>query len=112
MTEFARLKENFRAKKVWKEFRTRLFRERKKDALTHQKLSGKWNLHHMKISSNIEEYSDLSQHFECLNLSSHQVIHFCAHYAQRDPLFMERLNRLVDEMLEENQGRDIPQKGR
>lgn len=110
-TEFSRQKDNFRQKKCWKEFRKMLFKERRKDALTHQKLTGKWAVHHMHISRDIDEYSDLSQHFEVLNMSSHSVLHFCAHYAQRDPHFLERLETLVQQMLDENQGNDIPQRG-
>lgn len=112
-TEFSRQKDNFRQKKCWKEFKKKLFKERKRDALTGSKLNGTWNCHHMRIAKDIEEYSDLEeQSFQCLNSLSHSVLHFCAHYAQRDPHFMERLNRLVEEMVEENQGREIPMRGR
>lgn len=96
-TEFSKQKDRFRQKKAWKELKKKLLKERKLDALTHKKLSGQWNLHHMRIARDIEEYSDTSQHFECLNSLSHTVLHWLAHYAQKDEHFMERVNEMVEE---------------
>ena len=94
----------YRQRKVWKEFRAKIKKERKKDELTGQPLYKTWNLHHKLLTTDEKIYTDLSDpsKFSALNNQTHDVVHFCYDHARKNPEFMNRLKALVDEMLELN----------
>lgn len=52
----------------------------KVDAITGKPLYKGWNLHHCDMSD--EHYEDLSneENFECLNVSSHEFVHWLFRY--------------------------------
>ena len=97
-------KAKFRQTKAWKTFRQRLKRERKRDELTGGPLSKLYNLHHLYETDREDIYTDLSDEskFMCLNQRSHEVIEFIYSHAVKDPDFMDRLNRIIGEMLKIN----------
>lgn len=53
----------------------------------------------MRLSSDIEEYSDLNPDlFETLNRQSHEVVHFLFRYYVNDEAIMERLTDFLKRM--------------
>ncbi len=89
---FNEQKKEFRKTKEWREFSKSLKTERKVDALTLAKLRKGSLCHHLDL--NPDNYRELDPaNFECLNMKSHDVIHFLYNYYKKDP---EVLNRLKD----------------
>ena len=99
-------KAEFRKTTIWNNFRKKLFSERKIDALTHKKLSKKFNTHHMKLSP--EFYTELNEDwFELLGSSSHDIVHYLYGYYRKDKEILVRLKNILDKMVELNDGKDI-----
>ena len=104
----SKTKGEFRKTSMWKEFRNRLKKERKVDAITGRKLTKTWNLHHMRFDP--RKYTDLEEeYFMCLNNQMHDLLHVCVSETIKDPAFMERLNRVVKEHIKLNGGKDVRQ---
>ena len=97
-------KSSWRQRKVWTDFRDRIKKERRVCELCRTPLRKTWNLHHKMITTDETVYTDLSDptKFSALSNKAHDVVHFCYDHARKDPEFMDRLNRLVNEMLELN----------
>lgn len=95
-------KSQFRQTKKWKVFRQKLKKDRKRDELTGSPLQKLYNLHHMIETDREDIYTDLSDEtkFLCLNPRSHEVVEFCFTHALKDPEFMNRLDKIISEMLE------------
>lgn len=102
MNDIQRMKTNFRATKKWSEYRKMRRENDCRDALTHSKLSTRFNLHHMDL--NPEHYTDLSNYesYCCLNNKSHDVVHFLYPYYRKDPAILDRLKEILDKMVELN----------
>lgn len=71
-------KQKFRNSRKWKEFRQRIKDKQKVDPITGQKLTKCFNLHHMILTDNVEEYTDISNedNFVGLNNYSHKTVHY------------------------------------
>ena len=69
-------KNKFRRSKKWTDFRKKLRKERKVDALTGKALTPRANLHHMDLDE--DHYTNLTNedNFLFLNTQSHEIIHF------------------------------------
>lgn len=99
---FNEMKKAFRRTKAWKDFTKELRAERKVDALTHSKLRKGSLSHHMDL--NPDNYTVLDKDkFECLNIKSHDVIHFLYSYYAKDRSIMTRLQNILDRMIELNE---------
>lgn len=98
-----KVKTKFRGSSTWKDFRKKMKEVYSgKDALTGFPLRKGWNLHHMDLDP--ENYTDISNldNFIPLNKASHEVIHFCFRYYQKDQNFLTNLEKLLKRMLEVN----------
>lgn len=98
----------WRQRKVWKEFRSTLGKQRKVDELTGTKLYKRFNLHHMIMTDSEEIYTNLSNpdNFMCLNTKTHDFLHFAFDQQRKDPEFLNRFNQAVLKMIkltEENE---------
>ena len=101
-----KVKEEFRRTSVWKEFRSRLRKERKVDAITGRKLTKTWNLHHMRFDSRL--YTELDEEwFMCLNNQMHEVLHICISETIKNPRFMKTLSDMVQKHISINEGKDV-----
>ena len=71
-------KKRFRQSKKWREFRQRMRERDVKDYVTGSKLTKMFNLHHLLITSDEAEYTDLTDEnkFICLNNKTHDCLHF------------------------------------
>ena len=100
MTDLSRLKANFRQTKPWRQLRERLRKERRFDQLTGARLSRQYELHHMRLTDDMQEYKDLSdpEMFMCLNNLSHKSLHWAYEQYQKDPAFLDRFNDAVRRM--------------
>ena len=95
MTKLAKSKRDFRKSKKWKDFRHKKNVEQKGiDPITKHKLCKGANCHHRKVTSNEEEYSDLSNEndFVMLNNMTHKMLHWLYTYWKKDPSILERIN--------------------
>lgn len=103
-SDIAKMKSNFRATVGWKRFREHLYKERKIDAVTLKKLTKKtWNLHHCDL--NESHYKDISNedNFVCLNVQTHDIVHWLYDHVKKDPDIWRRLKCVIDKMIELNQ---------
>lgn len=97
------MKKEFRKTKEWKEFTKCLKAERKVDALTNAKLRKGSLSHHMDL--NPDNYEKLvMENFECLNMKSHDVVHFMYNYYKKDSAIIDRLKAILDRMVLLNEG--------
>ena len=96
------LKKKIRDSAEWKQLRIDLTDKYDNlDPITQKRLLKGWNAHHMRMS--LDTYADLDvDYFRPLNMQTHDVVHWCQRYAQKDPDFMQRLTDLVNEMVELN----------
>lgn len=108
MNKTQKMKSNFRNSKIWKAFRHQKNVEQKGiDPITKSKLRKGCNCHHKKLTSEEEEYSDISnpENYVMVNSSTHQTIHWLYGYYKKDPEILDRLKSLLDEMVEINGGK-------
>lgn len=92
-------KRDFRASKVWKEFRHKKNVEQHGlDPITLRKLYKGANLHHLDLDE--KHYKDLSNesHFVMLNKQTHDAVHWLYKYYIKDENVLFRLKMLLDEM--------------
>ena len=95
---FNEQKKAFRKSKVWKDFTKELKEERKVDALTLAKLRKGSLSHHLDL--NPDNYEKLDKtNFECLNMKSHDVVHFMYNYYKKDLAIIDRLKAILDKMV-------------
>lgn len=94
---------NFRQTGKWIDFRSlikKMFNNT--DPLTLKPLHKGWNLHHLDSRHEEEHYTDLSDpnKFMPLNKGSHNIIHECFRYYEKDPEFIKRLEDILRRMKE------------
>ena len=95
---FNERKKAFRKSKTWKDFTKELKAERKVDALTLAKLRKGSLSHHLDL--NPDNYEKLvKENFECLNMKSHDVVHFMYMYYKKDPAIIDRLKDILHKMV-------------
>ena len=95
---FNEQKKAFRKTKAWREFSKELKAERKVDALTLAKLRKGSLSHHLDL--NPDNYEKLiKENFECLNMKSHDVVHFMYNYYKKDPAIVDRLKDILHKMV-------------
>lgn len=96
MTESAKEKAKFRTTTTWKDFRQKMRKERKVDAITGKPLSKSYNLHHCDMSD--KNYTNLEEeNFECLNSTSHDIIHFLFRYSNWREI-LQNIARILEKM--------------
>ncbi len=103
MNASQKMKTKFRSSKAWKEFCHKKYTEQKGvDPITLKKLYKGCNTHHMDL--NEKHYKDLSNpnHFYTLNKNTHRWVHEIFNYYKADPAILDRLKKLLDEMVEIN----------
>lgn len=101
---FNEKKKEVRKSKAWKDFTKELKAERKVDALTLKKLRKGSMTHHMDL--NPDNYDKLvKENFECLNMKSHDVVHFMYKYYKKDPEVLDRLKAILHKMVLLNGGK-------
>lgn len=95
-------KAEFRRSDKWRKFRESLMKRDKKDYITNSRLNPRANCHHLDMSS--EHYEDLSNpdHFIMLNKRTHTMIHMLFSYYRKDPTILDRIKKILDEMVELN----------
>ena len=98
----SRERENFRGRKVWKDFRTKMKKLFKgKDYLTGSPLTKLHNLHHLDQRKDLEHYTNLDEsRFIPLNQQSHDTVHFLYRAWLRDPDVLKRLEEILNLMKE------------
>ena len=97
-------KSKFRETTVWKEFRKKFIG--KQDPITLKKLPKRFNLHHMNLRPDC--YMELKMdNFEALNGTTHDLVHYLYGYYRKDKNILKRLQRILDRMVEINDGKDI-----
>ena len=95
---FNEQKKEFRKSKAWREFSKELKEERKVDALTLAKLRKGSLSHHLDLNPDNYEKLDPTN-FECLNMKSHDVVHFMYNYYKKDPAIIDRLKDILHKMV-------------
>ena len=99
-------KAEFRKTDTWKNFRKRLFEERKVDALTGRKLNKTANCHHERFDPTL--YSDLDEnYFLMLNNQMHDWLHIAISETIKNPKFMDIAKELVEKHIQLNDGKDV-----
>lgn len=99
-------KAEFRKTNIWKNFRKRLFEERKVDALTGRKLNKTANCHHERFDPTL--YSDLDEnYFLMLNTQMHDWLHIAISETIKNPKFMDIAKELVEKHIQLNDGKDV-----
>lgn len=99
-------KAEFRTTSVWKNFRNKLFKERKVDALTGRKLTKTWNCHHERFDPVL--YTDLNEEFFLtLNNQMHDWLHIAISETIKNPNFMNKAKELVELHIKLNEGKDV-----
>lgn len=97
-TEESKYKSKIRARVSWKNFRERLKKERKIDALTQKPLNKGYECHHCDLNvAHYEIFTD--ENFELLNTKSHDVVHFLYGYYVKDAAILDRLKAILDKMV-------------
>lgn len=99
MTKLQKSKRNFRASKAWKAFRHKInVLQKGIDPITKGKLRKGCNLHHRKVTSNEEEYQDMSneEDFVMLNNMTHKMLHFLYPYWKKDPSILQRIEEELE----------------
>ena len=95
---FNERKKAFRKTKTWKDFTKELKAERKVDALILAKLRKGSFSHHIDL--NPDNYEKLiKENFECLNMKSHDIVHFMYNYYKKDPAIIDRLKDILHKMI-------------
>ena len=97
-------KSKFRSTSFWVEFRKKFCNSL--DALTHKKLGKRFNLHHMLLDARF--YTELNMNrFIPLSSASHDFCHWFYGYYRKDRDIIKRLKKIMDRMVELNDGKDI-----
>lgn len=97
-------KSKFRNTSIWKEFRKKF--SKTVDAITLRKLPKRYNLHHLSLSP--YEYTNLKMNrFVPLSSSMHDAVHLFYNYYRKDRNVLKRLKKILDLMVEINDGKDI-----
>ena len=97
-------KSKFRNTSVWKDFRKKFIG--KVDPITLKKLPKRFNLHHLNLCP--KNYTDLRMDsFVPLNSSTHDIVHYIYGYYRHDKQILKRLQKILDLMVEINDGKDI-----
>lgn len=94
MSKLQKAKRSFRASKAWKLFRHKInVKQKGIDPITGAKLTKGCNLHHRHITSDEEEYGDISneEDFVMFNSMTHKALHWLYKYYQKDPSIMDRI---------------------
>lgn len=102
MNDLEKKKTSFRQSSKWQRFRKEKYVESSKDFITHKRLRNNYNLHHLNL--NPTKYEDISNpsHFENLNSDMHSVVHKLYPFYKKDPQVLDRLEELLDRMVEIN----------
>lgn len=101
MNEAQKRKRNFRARKLWKDFKARKKKEcGGLDLITLHKLDRRWELHHEDLRE--ENYEKLNDNFLCCNNLTHKFIHWLYSYFIKDPQIIDRLKAEMIKMAEIN----------
>lgn len=95
---FNEQKKAFRKTKAWRDFTKELKAERKVDALTLAKLRKGSLSHHLDLHPDNYEVLD-KENFECLNMKSHDVVHFMYNYYKKDREVLTRLECILEKMV-------------
>lgn len=93
------LKSKFRASSIWKKWRKRIYdKDHGKDYITGKKLYAGYNCHHIDLRA--EHYKDLrdENRFISLNKNTHQFIHWIYDYWNKDPLIIDRIIDILNQM--------------
>lgn len=97
-------KSKFRSTSKWKKFRRKVKEERKLDEITLKPLHKAWNLHHMNLDPlKYEDISD-SNMYCAINKTTHEILHILYRYYKEDPLVLDRLRYVLEEMVKINRG--------
>lgn len=97
-------KDKFRTTDYWKEFRKRF--ANLIDPITLRKLPKRFQLHHCDL--NPEHYTDLKfDNFVPLTGKTHDIVHYLYGYYRKDKDVLKRLKRILDKMVELNDGKDV-----
>lgn len=102
MSSTAQLKAKFRTSKVWKDFRKVIMNlYDSKDPITGRKLYKGFNLHHRKLTNDMNVYRDISNPdmFRPLNKSTHEAVHWGLDLIKNNGL--EAFTRYYQEVLAE-----------
>ena len=76
------------------------------DPITLKKVPKRFQLHHLDL--NPEHYTDLKfDKFAPLNGTTHDIVHYLYGYYRKDKQILKRLQKLLDKMVEINDGKDI-----
>ena len=103
MNEAQKRKRNFRARKVWKEFKAKKKKEcGGLDLITLHKLGRRWELHHEDLRE--ENYEKLNDNFLPCNNMTHDFIHWLFRYYLKDPGIIDRIKAEMERMKAINQG--------
>ena len=101
MNEAQKKKRNFRARKLWKDFKA----QKKKecgglDLITLHKLGKLWELHHEYLRE--ENYEKLNDNFLPCNNMTHEFLHWLFRYYLKDPAIIDRIKAEMERMKEIN----------
>jgi len=97
MNDILRKKRNFRARKVWKEFKAKKKNECGGiDLITLKKLSKRFELHHEDLRE--ENYEKLNDNFLPCNNKTHEFIHWLYCYYVKDEAIIDRIKAEMERM--------------
>ena len=97
-------KSKFRSTSIWVEFRKKFLG--KLDPITLRKLPKRFALHHECLDA--REYTNLKMdRFIPLNSETHKIVHYLYGYYRKDKDILKRLKKVLDRMIELNDGKDI-----
>lgn len=97
-------KNKFRSTSIWKNFK-KSFLE-KVDPISLKRLPKGYQLHHMDL--NPAHYTNLKKsNFCCLNGTTHSIVHYLYSIYRKDRNVLKRLKKILDKMVELNDGLDI-----
>ncbi len=97
-------KGKFRLTSVWRKFREKF--KGKKDPITLKPVCKGYQLHHLLLDPAM--YSDLTvSHYVPLGPQCHEVVHWLYGYYRHDKKILTRLKKILDKMVELNDGRDV-----
>ncbi|MCQ2587921.1 MAG: hypothetical protein MJ174_07385 [Treponema sp.] len=97
-TQESRDKALFRRTALWARFKIKMSGlQMGLDKITQKPLHKGWNLHHLDLK--FENYKKLDpEHFACLNLTTHEFIHWLFPYYKKDPQIIERIREMMQLM--------------
>lgn len=99
-------KAKFRTTSIWKNFKKSFTDTVKIDPVSLRKLPKRAQLHHMNLSP--KSYTDLKKsNFVLVNGEVHEIIHYLYGIYRKDRDVLKRLKKILDKMVELNNGLDI-----